>query len=147
MMGRNATIKFYGYEYRVSVEDAGANDGIEPDGIETSGWFPHYPFYREDATGGLLYFYQPMTGSLAGVRNDIQWLRAHPRPHFGEVFDQVALVDTRDLPGRTVQTLHHVTLLEALEGLVKTLEARGAKIRARDQAERRRRQAGWRERP
>ena len=33
MMGRNAAIEFYGYEYLVSVEGAGANDGIEPDDI------------------------------------------------------------------------------------------------------------------
>jgi hypothetical protein len=148
MMGRNAAIEFYGYEYLVSVEDAGANDGIEPDDIETSGWFPHYPFYREDATGGLLYFYQPMTGSLAGVRNDIEWIRAHPRPHFGEVFTRVDLREEWP-PGQfhTVKTLHHVTLLEALDELVTILKAKDAAIRARDQAERRRRQAGWRERP
>ena len=127
-MGRNAAIEFYGYEYRVSVEDAGADDGIEPADIETSGWFPHYPFYRENAQGGLLYFYQPMTGSLAGVRNDIAWILAHPRPHFAEVFDRVEVRE--EWPAahlRTVQTLHHVTLLEALEGLVAVLKDRDAR--------------------
>lgn len=121
-MGRKAAIEFYGYEYLVSVGDAGVNDGAMPE--ETSGWFPHFPHYNEDAQGRLLYFYQPMTGSLAGVRNDLAWLRAHPRPHFGEVFERVDVVDTRDLPERrTVKTLHGVTLLEALEGLVEVLTA------------------------
>lgn len=129
-MGRKAAIEFYGYEYRVSVEGAGAEDGVEPADLEASGWFPHYPFYREDASGNLLYVYQPMTGSLAGVRNDLAWMRAHPRPHFGEVFDRV---DVREEgPGaelKTVKTLAHVTLLEALEGLVEVLRARDAAAR------------------
>lgn len=127
MMSRKAAIEFYGYSYEVSVEDAGAEDGVEPADIETSGWFPHFPHYKEGPQGRLLYFWQPLTGSLAGVRNDIAWIRAHPRPHFGEVFDRVDVVDIRDLPKRhTVQTLHHVTLLEALEGLVEVLKARDA---------------------
>ena len=128
-MGRKAAIEFYGYEYRVSVEDAGRpEDRVEPDDLETSGWFPHFPFYYEDAQGRLLYFYQPMTGSLAGVRNDIAWLRAHPRPHFAEVFDRVELREEGPAAQlRTVQTLAHVTLLEALEGLVAVLKARDAR--------------------
>lgn len=131
-MSRNAAIEFYGYEYRVSVENAGAEDGVEPADIETSGWFPHYPFYRENAQGGLLYFYQPMTGSLAGVRNDLVWIRAHPRPHFGEVFGQVDVVDLRDLPERrTVKTLTGVTLLEALAGLVEALRERDLALKSR----------------
>lgn len=127
-MGRVAAIKFYGYEYQVSVAGAGAKEGLAPADIETSGWFPHYPCYREDAQGGLLYFYQPMTGSLAGVRNDLAWLRAHPRPHFAEVFDRVEVRE--EWPAgqfHTVQTLAHVTLLEALEGLVVVLKDRDAR--------------------
>jgi hypothetical protein len=127
MMGRKAAIEFYGYSYLVSVEEAGVSDGIEPDDIETSGWFPHFPHYKEDAQGRLLYFWQPMTGSLAGLRNDLAWIRAHPRPHFAEVFDRVDVVDTRDLPERrTVKTLHDVTLLEAMDGLVEALKVRDA---------------------
>ena len=127
-MGRKAAIEFYGYSYLVSVEKAGVEDGVEPDDIETSGWFPHFPHYKEDPQGRLLYFWQPMTGSLAGVRNDIAWIRAHPRPHFAEVFGQVDVVDIRDLPERrTVQTLHHVTLLEALVALVAVLKERDAR--------------------
>lgn len=132
-MGRNAAIEFYGYEYRVSVENADAEDGIEPADIETSGWFPHYPFYRETASGGLLYFYQPMTGSLAGVRHDIAWIRAHPRPHFAEVFDRVELRE--EWPAaqlHTVKTLTGVTLLEALEGLVEALKERDAAAREKN---------------
>ena len=130
-MGRTAAIEFYGYEYRVSVEDAGrTEDRVEPDDLETSGWFPHFPFYYEDAQGRLLYFYQPMTMSLEGVRRDIAWLRAHPRAHFSEVFDRV---DVREeWPAaelKTVKTLHQVTLLEALAGLVEALKERDAAVR------------------
>lgn len=122
MMGRKAAIEFYSYSYLVSVEEAGVNDGIEPADIETSGWFPHFPHYKEDAQGRLLYFWQPMTGSLTGLRNDIAWIRAHPRPHFAEVFDPMEL--RREWPAgefRTVKTLRGVTLLEALEALVELL--------------------------
>jgi hypothetical protein len=126
-MSRAAAIEFYSYSYLVSVEEAGVNDGIEPADIETSGWFPHFPHYKEDAQGRLLYFWQPMTGSLAGLRNDIAWLRAHPRAHFAEVFDRVELRE--EWPAgelHTVKTLHNVTLLEALDGLVEVLKARDA---------------------
>ena len=130
-MGRKAAIEFYGYEYLVSVDGAGAgvNDVAMPE--ETSGWFPHFPHYNEDAQGRLLYFYQPMTGSLAGVRNDLAWLRAHPRTHFGEVFERVDLREERPAAElKTVKTLHSVTLLAALEGLVEVLTARAAGLRA-----------------
>ena len=53
-------------------------------------------------------------------------MRAHPRPHFGEIFKQV---DIRDewKEDALVKTLHQVTLLEALEGLVEVLRARDAR--------------------
>lgn len=132
MMGRKAQIDVYGYEYLVSVDDAGVNDGAMPDDVELSGWFPHFPHYNEDAQGRLLYFYQPMTMCLEVVRQDVAWIRAHPRPHFGEVFDQVELRE--EWPAaqwHTVKTLHGVTLLEALDGLVAALQARDAALKAR----------------
>lgn len=132
-MSRNAAIEFYGYSYLVSVEEAGVYDGIEPADIETSGWFPHFPHYKEDSQGRLLYFWQPMTSALDGIRDDIIWMRAHPRAHFGEVFEQVELRE--EWPAcrfRTVQTLHHVTLLEALEGLVEVLKERDRALREKN---------------
>ncbi len=55
MMGRKMVIDFYSYGYEVSVNGAGAKDGVEPADIETPGWFPHFPHYNEDAQGRLLY--------------------------------------------------------------------------------------------
>lgn len=137
MMGRTVEIEFRGYDYDVSVDGAGSRNGLASDAAAAQGWEAHFAHYREDTGGRLVYFWQPAISSLAGVRNDIDWIRAHPRPHFGEVFDRAELRE--EWPAaefHTVKTLHHVTLLEALEELVKTLEARDAKIRARDQAER-----------
>ena len=137
MMGRTLEIEFYDYNYLVSADGAGQHDGITPADAEMQGWFPHFIEYKEDASGRLLFLDQPQCSRVLGLVHDIAWMRAHPRPHFGEVFDQVELRE--EWPAaefHTIKTLHHVTLLEALEELVKTLEARDAKIRARDQAER-----------
>lgn len=124
-MDRKVEIKVYGYTYEISVDGAGLDDGAMPE--ETSGWFPHFPHYNEDAQGRLLYLYQPITASLANVRYDVNWLRAHPRPHFGEVFDAVDIMDVGDLDHpRRLNTLHAATLLEALDGLIEALKARDA---------------------
>ena len=132
MMGRKAEIDFYGYGYEVSVNGAGAKDGVEPADIETSGWFPHFPHYNEDAQGRLLYLYQPITASLANVRYDVNWRRDHPRSHFGEVFEAVDIMDVGDLDHpRRLNTLHAVTFLEALDRLVAALQARDAALRAK----------------
>jgi hypothetical protein len=61
------------------------------------------------------------------VRYDLNWLRDHPRPHYGEVFATVGIVDVGDLPRRSLlRTLHNVTFLDAMEGLVETLRTRDA---------------------
>ena len=129
-MGRTVAIEFRGYDYEVSVDGAGSQDGLASDAAATQGWETHFAHYREDAAGRLVYFWQPAISSLAGVRRDLEWLRAHPRPHFGEVFDRVDLMDIGDLDlRRPAKTLHHVTLLEALEGLVAVLKDRDAAAR------------------
>lgn len=126
-MGRTVEIEFRGYDYDVSVEGAGSRDGLASDAAAAQGWEAHFAHYREDAQGRLVYFWQPAIGSLAGVRNDMAWMRAHPRPHFDEIFKRVDYIDAGN-PDKlhTVQTLHGVTLLEALDGLVEALRARDA---------------------
>lgn len=147
-MGRNANLDFYDWEYEFSVEGANQESGRLPGDAERQGWSAYFPCYREDPQGRLLYLYQPLCGRTQTLQDDIAWMRAHPRPHFGEVLTRV---DVREEwpPGQfhTVKTLHHVTLLEALEGLVEALKERDAAIRAREQAERRKRQADWKRRP
>ena len=129
-MGRTAEIEFRGYDYEVSVEGAGSRDGLASDAAAAQGWEAHFAHYREDAQGRLVYFWQPAISSLAGVRNDLAWMRAHPRSHFDEVFDRVEI--RRDWPIgeiHTVKTLRNVTLLEALAGLVEVLKERDAAVR------------------
>lgn len=129
-MGRTANLDFYGWDYEFSVEGAGPMSGLLPADAELQGWFPYFPYYREDLQGRLLFFSQ-LCGGVKFLRNDIAWMRAHPRPHFGEVFDHVDLRE--EWPAgqfKTIQPLHHVTLLEALEGLVEVLRARDAAARA-----------------
>jgi hypothetical protein len=93
--------------------------------VDSSGWFPYFAYYREDDAGRLLYLYQPLCGSPQIVQQDRDWMREHPRPHLFEVFDQVDIRDEqRDFA--IVKTLHGVTLLEALDGLVEVLKARDA---------------------
>lgn len=126
-MGRSVEVEFCGYDYDVSVDGAGSRDGLASDAAAEQGWEAHFAHYREDAQGRLVYFWQPATSSLGGVRNDIAWMRAHPRPHFDEVFDRAEI--RREWPiGKThpIKTLSHVTLLEALEGLVEVLKERDA---------------------
>lgn len=131
-MGRTLKIEVYDYNYLVSADGAGQHDGVTPADAETQGWFPYFIEYKEDAEGRLLFLYQPQCSKTLGVVHDIAWMRAHPRPHFGEVFDRVDLVDISDLPKeRTVQTLRLATLLEALEALVEVLKARDAAARTR----------------
>ena len=123
MLSRKATIEVYDYTYEISVDGAGLEEGAMPE--ETSGWFPHFPNYNEDAQGRLLYLYQPITASLANVRYDVNWLREHPRPHFDEVFESVAIVEVGDSRRKTViGTLQSVTFMEAMEGLVEALRKR-----------------------
>lgn len=129
-MGRKAKIKFYCYEFLVSVDGAGQHDGITPTDAELQGWFPYFIEYKEDVDGRLLFLYQPQCARVSALINNIEWMRQHPRPHFGEVFDRADLVDIRDRPEHTIKTLAHVTLLEALEGLVEVLKARDAALRA-----------------
>lgn len=130
MMGRKMAMKVYGYTYEISVDGAGLDNGAMPE--ETPGWFPHFPHYNEDAQGRLLYLYQPITASLANVRYDVNWLRNHPRSHFGEVFEAVDIMDVGDLDHpRRLNTLHAVTFLEALDRLVAALQARDAALRAK----------------
>lgn len=124
-MSRKVKIEVRGYSYDVSVDGAGSRDGVESDAAAAQGWEAHFAHYREDASGRLVYFWQPMTGSLAGIRADLIWLRDHPRPHFSEGFEVVDIVDVGDLPRKTlIGTLHSVTFLEAMEGLVETLRER-----------------------
>lgn len=125
-MSRNAKLDFYCWEYEFSVEGADQKSGRLPAEAELQGWFPYFPLYREDLDGRLLYLYQPACGSTKVIQEDIAWMRAHPRPHFGEVFGRV---DIRDewKEYALVQTLAHVTLLEALEGLVAVLKDRDAR--------------------
>ena len=124
-MSRKVEIEVRGYSYDVSVDGAGSRDGVASDEAASQGWEAYFAHYREDASGRLLYFWQPMTMSLAGIRADMAWLRDHPRPHFNEVFAAVDIVDVGDLPRKTLLgTLHSVTFLEAMAGLVETLRAR-----------------------
>ena len=126
-MGRKANLDFYCWDYEFSVEGADQNSGLLPADAELQGWFPYFPYYREDSQGRFLYFYQ-LCSSTKVLQKDMAWMRAHPRPHFGEVFDRVELRE--EWPPaelHTVNTLHRVTLLEALEGLVAVLRARDAR--------------------
>ncbi|MCP5426081.1 MAG: hypothetical protein H6970_13595 [Gammaproteobacteria bacterium] len=118
-------IEFYGYAFRASVNGAGPEDGFTP--AEADGWFPHFIEYQEDAEGRFVYLDQPQCAHLRGVKNNIEWMRAHPRPHFAEVYP-VARIDEEWPAGEvsTVKTLEHVTLLETLEALAEILQARDA---------------------
>jgi hypothetical protein len=146
MMGRNANLDFYGWEYEFSVEGANQESGRLPDDAERQGWFPYFPCYREDPQGRLLYLYQPLCGRTQTLQDDIAWMRAHPRSHFTEVYDRIEIRDEWNTYA-LVKTLHQVTLFEALDELVTIFKAKDAAIRERDLAERRRRQADWRRRP
>ena len=129
MMGRKATLDFFCWEYDFSVEGAGSQSGRLP--AESSGWFPYFAYYREDEAGRFLYLYQPLCGSTQTLLKDLDWMRTYPRPHLAEVFDRVDLRE--EWPAaelHTVKTLHGVTLLEALDGLVAALQARDAALRA-----------------
>jgi len=145
-MGRNAEITFFCWEWDFAVEGGTSESGRLPADAEADGGFPNFVAYREDDAGRLLYLWHPNSGSTQNLLDDIAWMRAHPRSHFTEVYDRIEIRDERNTYA-LVKTLHQVTLFEALDELVTIFKAKDAAIRARDQAERRRRQAGWRKRP
>lgn len=118
-MGRKVQINYYGYEYQISVAGAHNRDGHHPIMPAADNWGWRFGNYREDGQGRLLYIAQPLCGHPNMLAEDIDWMRAHPRPQLAEVYDQVDL--RREDPGAeytTVKTLHNVTLLEALEALL-----------------------------
>ena len=124
-MSRNAEITFFCWEWDFAVGGATSQSGRLPADAEAEGWFPTFMAYREDEAGRLLYLWQPNSGYLRNLVEDIAWMRAHPRPHFAEVFDRVDIRDERK-ESALVKTLHNVTLLEALDGLIEALKARDA---------------------
>lgn len=118
-MMRRVEIDYFGYEYRIAVDGANCDDGIQPIMAEPDDWTLWFAQYREDRRGRLVYLYQPLCFGPKRLAMDIDWMRAHPRPQLAEIYDQVDL--RREDPAAeftTIKTLRNVTLLEALSALL-----------------------------
>ena len=109
-----------GYIYTMRVNNADAAAGIEPADAKRAGWYLEFVYYRETPAGGLLYLYQPMCASARGFREQMRWLRDHPRPHYRDVYDRVDIVD--ESSGKVYQTLAGVDFLTILDAMLEVFQ-------------------------